>query len=286
MSQQLPAPNSPLPAPRSPLSTRIKLTLAFDGTNYHGWQVQANAVTVQETLQDAAQKVFGFRPGISGCSRTDSGVHANMYCCHLDADHTLRIRCADEKDENQSGCRMPDAGFAWLVPAFNRVLPRDIAVLSCEAAPCGFHARYSCTGKTYVYKIYNAPVRSPFYEGYALYVRRPLDMDRMNRLAGEFCGQHDFSAFCSQKSDVADKTRTVTSATVRREGFEVLFAVSADGFLYNMARIMAGTLLGLERRQAPPGAIRGILESGTRQSAGQTAPARGLYLAEVRYNSQ
>jgi tRNA pseudouridine38-40 synthase len=106
----------------------------------------------------------------------------------------------------------------------------------------------------------------------------------MNRLAGELCGQHDFSAFCSQKSDVGDKTRTVTSAAVRREGVEVLFTVSADGFLYNMVRIMAGTLLDLEYRKAPPGAVQKILESKNRKSAGKTAPAHGLYLTEVSYN--
>ena len=242
---------------------KVKLTLAFDGTAYHGWQVQQNAITVQETLQNAAEKVFGVRPGISGCSRTDSGVHALMYCCHLDIDTAIPA--------------------ASLPRALNMHLPRDIVVFDAQEVLPEFHARYSCTRKTYLYKIHNAPYRDPFSEGYTLFVHRPLNVESMNRTARDFLGAHDFSAFCSQKSKIEDKHRTVFKALVKREGNTVSFEVTADGFLYNMVRIMIGTLLTLEHKKAPEGTLTSIIESKDRKKAGKTAPPQGLYLAKVEY---
>ena len=242
---------------------RLKLTLSYDGTNYCGWQVQKNAVSVQETMQNAAEKVFGIRPGISGCSRTDSGVHALMYCCHLDIDSEI-------PPQN-------------IVRAFNTYLPRDIVVKQCEEVDENFHARYSCSKKTYIYKIHNGKVRDPFSDKYELFVHSKLDEVLLNHAAEQFIGTHDFSAFCSLGSDIEDKTRTVFDSKVTRVDDKIIFEVTADGFLYNMVRIMAGTLIFVGSSKISPDDISKIIASKDRNNAGKTAPPHGLYLKNVMY---
>ena len=242
---------------------RLFLELCYIGTNYHGWQVQPNGVTVQERVQDAIEKVTGVRSGLTGCSRTDAGVHAAMFCCAFDTESPLR------------GEKMTAALNAWL--------PTDIAVTSCREVPAAFHPRYDALGKEYRYLIWNAPARNPFWEGRALYQRRRLDVSVMDAAAAAFLGTHDFSAFCSAGSEVEDRVRTVTKSTVCREGNLVTFSVAADGFLYNMVRIMMGTLLDIESGKRPADGIPALLSGGDRDGAGPTAPAHGLYLHRVFY---
>ena len=245
---------------------RLMMTLRYDGTAYHGWQVQPNAVTVQELLQDAVQKVTGTRAGITGCSRTDAGVHAEMFCCALDTDSPLR---GDK-----------------LASALNFHLPRDIAVYDvCEVAD-DFHPRYHARGKRYIYRIWNGKQRHPVYDHYALHRKQPLDERQLNAAAARYIGTHDFAAFCAAGSDVQDTVRTVFDCRVERQGELVLFLVEADGFLYNMVRIMVGTLLEIADGRLDAEAIDGILASGDRAQAGPTAPAKGLCLQMVFYEDK
>ena len=242
---------------------RLLLTLRYDGSRYHGWQVQKNGITVQETLQDAVERLTGIRSGLTGCSRTDAGVHAEMFCCAFDTASPLR------------GERM--------VKALNAYLPRDIAVYGCREVEADFHPRYAALGKRYVYRIWNAPERNPFWEGRALHCRRPLDAAFLNEQAAAYVGTHDFASHQAAGSTVEETIRTVRRAEVERRGEMVLFTVEADGFLYNMVRIMVGTLLGLQAGSLEAGSIPAILESGSRERAGATAPACGLYQDHVFY---
>ncbi|MBQ2676507.1 MAG: tRNA pseudouridine(38-40) synthase TruA [Clostridia bacterium] len=242
---------------------RFLMTICYDGTKYHGWQVQENAVTVQPTVQDALQQIIGVRPDICGCSRTDSGVHALEYCFHFDYDGN--IPCKN------------------LVNALNTKLPTDIAAVDCVQVAEDFHARYSVASKEYVYKILNSPQRNPFYEDYAWFVKTPLDAQLMDKAAKKFVGTYDFIGFCSSGSSVQDTVRNVKSASVHREGDTVIFKVEADGFLYNMVRIMVGTLMDVAYGKTSVDDIEKIILSKDRNQAGITAPAKGLYLNKVIY---
>ncbi len=242
----------------------LLLTIRFLGTDYHGWQIQENAVTVQEKLQSALRTVLGSQPEIKGCSRTDTGVHAARFCISV-------------KTESSIPCdRLPIA--------MNVNLPKDIAVLSCIEVPIDFHARYDAKGKRYVYKILNTPLRDPFYEGLALHYKRPLDEALLDFACKAYIGTHDFAAFCSSGSSVEDTVRTVSDARVYRDGDIVCFTVSADGFLYNMVRIMVGTLLAVAEVKIKAEDIPDIIGSRDRSRAGITAPPHGLYLDEVFYD--
>ena len=242
---------------------RYFLTLKYIGTHYHGWQVQDNAIAVQPVIQDALMEMFPHRPGLSGCSRTDSGVHANMYCCHFDSDL--------ERDPYGVICSV------------NRNLPDDIAITDCKIVDDEFHARYSVKSKEYVYKIYNGTHRDPFYHNLAYYYRFPLNVEQMDAAAKHYIGTYDFSSFCAQNAKEGDKTRTVYAASVTRKGDLVEFRVSADGFLYNMVRIMVGTLLRVSQGKFAVEDIPHIIEAKNREHAGPTAPPEGLYLNQVFY---
>ncbi len=242
---------------------RLLLTLRYVGTRYHGWQVQPNGVTVQQLMQDAIERVTGVRAALTGCSRTDAGVHADMFCCAFSTESPLR------------GQKMVAALNAWL--------PADIAVYDCREVAANFHPRYAATGKRYVYRIWNEPARNPFWEEYAYWARRRLDVEKMQAAAADFLGTHDFSAFCSAGSDVEDRVRTVRESSVACAGGLVTFTVTADGFLYNMVRIMVGTLLDIESGRLQPGCIPQLLAQPDRGQAGRTAPACGLCLDHVFY---
>ena len=220
----------------------LLLTIRYQGTAYHGFQVQKNALTVAQVLQDALEAVLGRREDIKGCSRTDSGVHANMFCVSV-------------RTESAIPCQS-------LVRALNVKLPCDIAVTDCRQVPDDFHARYSCTGKRYLY---------------------PIDVAMCDRQCKDFIGTHDFSSLCSAGSSVEDHVRTVTACGMVREGDRVTFYVEGDGFLYNMVRIMVGTILEIAAGSKPQGCIPQILEQRDRAAAGFTAPAWGLYLDRVFY---
>lgn len=242
---------------------KVLLTLQYDGTRYHGWQVQPNGITVQETLQNAVETVCGVRYGITGCSRTDTGVHARRFYCTMD--------------------RPSKPSVSSLVKALNANLPDDVVVLECREVPDEFHPRYSAGGKRYQYYLWNGAVRSPFYKEHSLYVRSPLDEVKLNETAKLFLGTHDFSAFCSAGSSVEDKRRTVTRSEVTRQGDMVIYTVEADGFLYNMVRIFVGTLLDVHNGRLDRSSVLEALENGQRELAGITAPPQGLFLDEVFY---
>lgn len=241
----------------------LLITISYDGSAYHGWQVQKNAVTVQQMFQKAVEKLFCEKIDIKGCSRTDSGVHANMYCVSL-------------KTQKNIPCKN-------VITGLNTYLPKDIAVMDCREVPLEFHARYSVKSKEYVYRVCNTQIRNPFLKDYALHYRYPISADYLNNEAQAFLGRHDFSGFCSAKSDVEDTVRTVYSFSVKREGDEVLFTVEADGFLYNMVRIMVGTLLFVNEGKIKQGELADVISSKDRKRAGKTAPAHGLYLNKVKY---
>lgn len=241
----------------------LLVTLSYDGSYYHGWQIQKNAVTVQEVFQKALEKVLCENTDIKGCSRTDSGVHANMYCVSF-------------KTEKSIPCEN-------MVRALNTYLPKNIAVTSCIEVSNDFHARYSVKSKRYVYRIYNGKIRNPFLEKYAFHYRYPIDEKYLHDEAQAFLGTHDFSGFCSANSDVEDTVRTVYSFSVERSGDDVFFTVEADGFLYNMVRIMIGTLLFISEGKIKSGELSVIIDSKKRSAAGKTAPPQGLYLDFVNY---
>lgn len=242
----------------------LLVEICYNGANYHGYQVQANGITVAQTVQDAVEQVLKVREPITGCSRTDAGVHANSFYFHMKTER--RIPC-----EN-------------LIKALNCALPGDIAVLSCKEVPLDFHARYSCKGKEYVYKLWNAPVKNPFLEHLAAFYPYPVDEGRLDRAAKDFIGTHDFTAFCAAGGKKMDATRTIYDFTVRREGDLVLFTVRGNGFLYNMVRIMVGTLLKIQEGKIPFDGIPRILKQKNRALAGNTAKAEGLYLNRVFYD--
>ena len=241
----------------------IKLTLCYDGAAFHGYQQQANAVTVESALKAALHRLLGEEVKPVSCSRTDSGVHARMFVCNFKTE-------TDRENEK-------------LLRGLNALLPSSVAVTKCEDVPLDFHARYDCRGKEYRYLIWNAPVRDPFSVGRAVHVPYALDSERMNKAAQLFCGTHDFSAYCASGSEVKSKVRTVYRCRVEREGDLVVFSVCGNGFLYNMVRIMAGTLLSLSAGGCSEDDILRSLQSGDRDDAGPTAKAEGLYLNKVFY---
>lgn len=249
----------------------IVLHLAFDGGRYHGWQVQENAVSVQETVQNAIEKVFKSRLPLTGCSRTDAGVHANDYVCSFRTSAGIELNS--------------------IMRALNSNLPEDIAVTKCHEASEDFHPRYSATGKEYIYRICNSQFKNPFDRAYSFFYPKPLNCEALNIAAQAFCGKHDFSAFCSSKAvsrhrpeETSDTVRTIYSAAVERHGDKVIFRVHGDGFLYNMVRIMVGTLLFSFHGKITPEHISEIIRSKNRKMAGPTAPALGLCLNKVFYD--
>ncbi|MDO4846878.1 MAG: tRNA pseudouridine(38-40) synthase TruA [Clostridiaceae bacterium] len=239
------------------------LTLMFDGSRFHGWQVQPNAVTVQQSLQDAVERILGVRENVTGCSRTDAGVHANMFCCNI-------------RTEKDIDCTA-------LKKSLNAVLPDSVAVTEIRSVPYEFHARYDCKSKQYKYLIFNRDFENPFYVDRALFYPYKIDVDMLNSEAQAFLGTHDFSAFCSADSSVEDKTRTIKSISVKRNGDFVEISVEADGFLYNMVRIIVGTLLDINSGKIEKGAVASIIASKDRQQAGATVKPCGLYLDKVNY---
>ena len=243
------------------------LILAYDGTNYCGFQVQPNGRSVAQTFQDGLEAVLHSRPDIKGCSRTDAGVHALGFALNFHAE----TRIPPEK----------------LPLAINQHLPPDIRVLCARVVPEEFHARYAAHTKTYLYRIHNHPIDSPFDEKYYTRVPRRLNVDAMQRAAEQFVGKHDFLALCAAGSSAAahgDTVRTITDCHVTRKGDEVDIEVTADGYLYNMVRILAGTLCEVGAGRMQPDAIPGILASRDRSQAGPTLPAKGLFLEKVDYD--
>lgn len=241
----------------------LKVIMAYKGTAYHGFQRQENAITVQEVVEKHVSKVLNHKAVINGCSRTDTGVHANNYCFSV---------------LTESG--IPVKGF---VRGVNGELPDDISILSCEDAPLDFHARFSCIGKEYIYLIHNSESKNPFAKDLAYHYRRPFDAPLVRSAAERFLGTHDFAAFCSNYDGKSNTVRTIEKFDIEINGESIKILVKGDGFLYNMIRIMIGTLLTVNEGYIKPERIDEILKSRDRQLAGRTAQPHGLYLNRVFY---
>lgn len=241
----------------------ILLTIKYLGTQYSGWQVQQNAPSVQQALQDSIEKLFCVRENVIGCSRTDAGVHANMYCCNF-------------RTESNLSCDV-------IVRGLNAYLPFDICVLSCVEVDYDFHARYDCKGKEYVYLIRNSSLRDPFMHGRCWQFNKQIDAQMLDHYAKAYIGTHDFKAFCSAGSSVKSTVRTICDFSVERDGDMIKMSVTADGFLYNMVRIMVGTLTDITLGRINGEDIPAIISSLDRNNAGVTAPPQGLYLNKVYY---
>lgn len=242
---------------------RVMLRVAYDGTAYSGWQIQQNAVTVEQRLKEALEELFAAPIELTGASRTDAGVHARGNVAVFDVD-----------------TRMPAEKIAY---ALNTRLPEDIRVVrSSEAAP-DFHPRYAECVKTYEYKIWNAEFPDPTMRLYSHFEYRNLDAERMNEAARFLVGEHDFTSFCSAGAQVQSKVRTVYSAEVWRDGPMITVRVTGNGFLYNMVRIIAGTLIKAGQGIILPDGVKKALDGRDRGLAGPTAPARGLTLVKIDY---
>ena len=242
-----------------------KLTLAYDGSGYSGWQSQKNAVAVQDVFQEALFHTIGSRPVIMGCSRTDAGVHAIMYVCSFKAENPVPLE------------KMP------LV--LNNFLPRDIRVYSAEVVPDKFDARFSARGKTYIYRISNRhKIADPFLYKYVWHFPRELDVSLMHSAAQELVGTHHFDAFAASGGTHKSSVRTVKSLSVTEREQIIEIEITADAYLYNMVRIIAGTLAYVGEGRIPAGELPVILDGRDRTKAGITAPPNGLFLKEVMYN--
>lgn len=243
---------------------RFMLILSYVGTNYCGWQIQNNALSVQRVVIDTLESVVGkLYDGLHGCSRTDSGVHADCFVCHFDSETKI-------PPEN-------------IVKALNSRLPDDISCLDCKIANQDFHARYSVKSKTYRYVINNSHIPNPFTNRHELLYNRKINVDLLNSVAKEFIGYHDFSAFCASGSSIEDKRRNIYSCDVFIENGRVVFEICGDGFLYNMVRIIVGTLLSVNEGEISPESIKDIINSKDRKNAGYTVSAIGLHLHNVNY---
>ena len=242
----------------------IALFLTYEGTAYHGWQMQKNISTVQETMEKAIAMVVGHETHVTGCGRTDAGVHAKCYVANFRT--TSTIPCD----------RLPYA--------LNTHLPQDIVVTKAFEVHTDFNAIGSCARKEYTYIIYNSRVRDPFYVNRAWFYPKHLDEKVMQAAADRFMGTHDFAAVRSVGTDVKSTVRTVYYYHVERQGILIYLRVCADGFLYNMARAMAGTVVYAAEGKFPPEEITQILKSGNRTAAGPTVPPGGLYMTHLWYD--
>ena len=251
---------------------KLFLKLKYDGTNYAGYQVQNNAPTIQAELNKSLYDLFGCECDVTGCSRTDSGVHAECFCA------TVQF-----KDSSHFETQIPCERIPL---ALNFRLPEDISVFYADFVEDDFHARYSVVSKTYEYKIWNSYFRNPFLKNKAYHLSKPICEDglkNMMKATKYFCGLHDFAAFMSAGSSVKSTERTVYNCEVLADGDEITIRISADGFLYNMVRIICGTLLKVGKGSLLPEQISDIILSKNRHSAGPTLPACGLYLIDVKY---
>ena len=247
------------------MGAKILLEIAYDGAAFSGYQVQPNQRTVQGELQRITEQVIGQPCLVSGCGRTDTGVHARQFFCSVETEQPISIP------------------LHALPKVLNSYLPGDIAVKQAQQVEPDFHVRYNVKWKEYGYLIHNAPAPCPFYSKRAWHISRPLNLDLMQLATNEIVGTHDFSAFCASGSYVEDKVRTVRYIKCRREGEMLHISVAGNGFLYNMVRIITGTLVDVSDGKISPGDIPEIIASCDRSRAGMTAPPDGLYLNFVRY---
>ncbi len=243
----------------------LKVVMSYNGADYHGYQRQDNADSIQQTVENAIRTLIGKEIVINGCSRTDTGVHAKAFVFNFRTD-----------------CPIPCEGF---IKGMNALLPTDIAILSCEDVSDDFHARFDSKGKEYLYRINTAPVRDVFSEKLALHYPYKPDIEKMKGAAKLLCGTHDFAAFCKAeaKEHLATTIRTVYSVDIYEKDNYVEIYVSGNGFLHNMVRIIVGTLIYISEGKLTEKDILCALETGDREKAGKTVPPDGLYLNKVFY---
>lgn len=245
----------------------FKLILQYEGTRYQGWQRQeSTGNTIQGRLEELLSRMTGVRTEIQGSGRTDAGVHAYGQCANFHA--------------------QTDLSCGEILAYINRYLPEDIGVISVEEVPERFHSRLNAVGKTYVYRVLNTEIPHVFDRRYVYVFAQPLDVDAMRAAAAYLVGTHDFRAFTSAKKGKKSTVRTIEEIRIGREGDEIRFTYSGDGFLYHMVRILTGTLLEAGTGERKPEDMQTILESGNRENAGALAPAQGLTLWEVRYKDR
>ena len=242
---------------------RIRLTVAYDGTNYCGWQIQPNGITIEEVLNKAICKLTGEEIQVIGASRTDSGVHARGNIAVFDTES-----------------RIPAERFSY---ALNQRLPKDIVVVKSDEVDLNWHPRYQDTLKTYEYHIINTKVPIPTERLYNYFVSFDLDVGQMRRGAAYLEGEHDYKSFCGNPKMKKSTIRIVDKIEVRRSKGYIYFTFHGTGFLQNMVRILVGTLLEVGKGKIPPEQVKEILEAKDRQQAGPTAPAEGLCLIKVDY---
>ncbi len=248
------------------MTRRIALLVSYDGTSYAGWQTQRNAVAVQQVIEEGLARLLGRRVPLTGASRTDAGVHAMGQVAHFDTE-----------------ARIPAHKVSF---ALNTMLPDDIRVVESFEAPPDFHARFSAAGKVYAYTVVNAPHASAMLGRYSAHCPAALDVERMHRAAQSIVGAHDFSAFMASGGTSKTFVREMKAAQVCKAGDQVCFMVWGTGFLYNMVRILAGTLMLIGQGKLEQDALARAIASGDRLDLGFTAPARGLTLMRVLYPGQ
>lgn len=241
----------------------IRLTIEYDGSNYAGWQRQNNVITIQQKVEEAIKIVTGVFSEVIGSSRTDAGVHAKGFVCNFFTES-----------------KIPSERFK---KALNSFLPDDIVVIKSEEVELKFHARYDSIGKRYVYTVVTGKQRPAIGRNYVYYFHRDLDINKMRKAAEYFIGTHDFSAFKKSGSNVKTSVRTIKRVDVLKEDNVIRFVIVGDGFLYNMVRIMVGTLLEIGIGRFKPEYLLEILKSKDRGKAGKSVPASGLCLEEVFY---
>ena len=242
---------------------RIKLTVAYDGTDYCGWQIQKNGITVEEVLNRALSRLTGEEITVVGASRTDAGVHARGNVAVFDTD-----------------TRIPAERIVYAV---NALLPEDVVVVRSEEVPAGWHPRKCVSVKTYEYRILNKEFPDPVRKRDTYFVSFSLDIERMRRAAEYLKGEHDFKSFCSAQTAVETTVRTIYDLDIKKEGEIITIRVRGNGFLYNMVRIIAGTLAGVGRGYFEPEDMERMLEAKDRTQAGVTAPPQGLTLVGIEY---
>jgi tRNA pseudouridine38-40 synthase len=239
------------------------MIIEYDGTNYVGWQVQPNGVSVQQVIEEQLKRITGCPVTLFASGRTDSGVHARAQVAHFDTES-----------------RIPPEKFAF---ALNAGLPKDIRIkYSCEASQ-GFHSRFSAKLKHYRYTVHNASHSSAFTHSTALHIHYRIDMEKMQNAAKEVLGEHDFTAFRAANTRIENCVRIVTRSEWSKQGDYLCYDVEGNGFLYNMVRILAGTMLEIGMGRREESSLKAALESGKRSDAGPTAPAHGLMLMRVKY---
>lgn len=241
---------------------RYRITFAYDGTAYHGWQLQPNAPTVQHEIENALHTVLRAEISVTGAGRTDTGVHARMMACHFDWDETLDCE--------------------HLVFKLNCLLPADIAVSEVRVVPADWHARFSAVSRTYHY--YITTRKDPFNHPYALRLYFPLNLEQMNEAAALLLDQKDFGCFCKSHSDNKTNLCNVTEARWHKQGDgDIYFRITANRFLRNMVRAVVGTMLEVGKGKMSIEDFRQVLLSGKRTEAGESVPAKGLFLEHIEY---